>query len=281
MLSDAYISLDGPSAFIGSPGNPVETNTHTPRPLHVSRSRTRVLVVCVVCLTLALPGVSAAREGEGSSGAPSPSGNLQGRITVGPQLMSRKVRFTLYPDVSLSHPPPSPALADETRNVVVYLEGSAPSVSESGRPGTYRMEQRDEGFDPHVLPVPVGATVDFPNSDPIFHNVFSLSRVASFDLGRYPRGSSRSVRFDRPGVVKVFCHIHSDMSGVILVLDNALFATPGSDGGYEISGIPPGSYAVVAWHERARPIRRKIVVLPGRTAQADFDIPLQDSPVEP
>jgi plastocyanin len=194
--------------------------------------------------------------------------------------MSRRVRFSLYPDVSLAHPHSSPALADEIRNVVIYLEGPAGSGAPAGRLPALRMEQRDESFVPHVLPVPRGSTVEFPNSDPIFHNVFSLSRAAAFDLGRYPRGNSRSVRFDEPGVIRVFCHIHSDMSAVILVLENPLFSIPDSSGEYEISGIPPGSYSVIAWHERSRPIRRVVTFQPDQETQVDFSIPLQDAPFE-
>src|SRR4029077_6381444 len=113
-------------------------------------------------------------------------------------------------------------------------------------------------FVPHVLAVPKGTTVDFPNGDAIFHNVFSLSKAAEFDLGRYPRGSSKSVRFDRPGMVKVFCHIHSDMSGVIVVLDTPFSAVPDSQVPSSITGVPPGEYTVVGWHERARPLRKTV-----------------------
>jgi len=122
-------------------------------------------------------------------------------------------------------------------------------------------------------------SVEFPNGDPIFHNVFSLSKPASFDLGRYPKGSSRSVRFDKPGMVKVFCHIHSDMSAVIVVLDNPYFATPDRHGRYSIDGLPPGEYTVVGWHERARPLRRTIRIQPGQTAGVDFKIPLTEPAV--
>ena len=140
------------------------------------------------------------------------------------------------------------------------------------------MRQKNQDFVPHVLPVVKGTTVEFPNGDGIYHNVFSLSKAATFDLGRYPRGSSKSVTFTAPGIVKVFCHIHADMSAVILVLDNGLFAVPDARGRYGIDGIPPGDYTAVAWHERAHPLRRAIRIEAGREAEADFSIPLSEPP---
>jgi plastocyanin len=232
-----------------------------------------------ILLTAALPGKIRA-EGQPSQKPSGAAASLQGRITVGPELISRKVRFSLYPDVNRPQVAPPAAPADEIRNVVVYLQGPAlPEASAIPHPA-YRMEQRDESFVPHVLAVPRGASVEFPNSDPIFHNVFSLSHASSFDLGRYPRGSSRSVRFDEPGIVKVFCHIHADMSAVILVLDTPLFTVPDGSGEYGLSGIPPGDYTVIAWHERARPIRRTVTLRAGEETRLDFSIPLQDAPFD-
>ena len=102
------------------------------------------------------------------------------------------------------------------------------------------MDQRDQTFVPHVLAITVGTIVDFPNSDLTFHNVFSLSKTKSFDLGRYSRGQSKSVRFDRPGVVQVFCDIHSHMSAYILVFAHRYFAVTDEAGRFTIAGVPPG-----------------------------------------
>jgi hypothetical protein len=124
-----------------------------------------------------------------------------------------------------------------------------------------------------VLPVLRGSTVRFPNEDPVFHNVFSLSRVRSFDLGRYPKGASKSVRFERAGIVQVFCHIHTDMSAVVLVLENPFFTVP-ARGHYAIEGVPPGDYRVVAWHERIKPLEYRVHVEAGKTAVLDLNIPL-------
>jgi hypothetical protein len=139
------------------------------------------------------------------------------------------------------------------------------------------MSQRDERFAPHVLPVLQGTTVDFPNDDDVYHNVFSLSSAAGkggFDLGRYPKGASKSWTFDKAGTVQVFCHIHSDMSAVVLVLPNPFFASPDDAHRFAIDDVPDGDYTIVGWHERIRPITRKIHVAAGQTTTVDFNIPL-------
>jgi hypothetical protein len=136
------------------------------------------------------------------------------------------------------------------------------------------MRQDDERFMPHVLPILRGTTVDFPNADDVFHNVFSLSSARTFDLGRYPQGSAKSVTFEKSGIVQVFCHIHSDMSAVILVLDSPHFAQPATSGRYAIDDVPPGEYTVVGWHERIKPVTRTVRVVAGQTARLDFNIPL-------
>jgi hypothetical protein len=126
----------------------------------------------------------------------------------------------------------------------------------------------------------VGATVDFPNEDPLYHNVFSLSRAREFDLGRYPRGESKQVRFPTKGVVQVFCHIHADMSGYILVLANPFFVIPDSQGHFSLDHVPPGDYRLVAWHERIRPLITPIHVERGQTTSVNLRIPLADAPAK-
>lgn len=213
-----------------------------------------------------------------ASAARSP-GRLEGTVIVGPGLSSRRMRFNLYPDLSeASSPPRASSRAEDLKNVVVYVESAPSTPSPLRHPAVPPvMEQVDLAFVPHVLPVPKGTTVEFPNGDPIFHNVFSLSKAASFDLGRYPRGSSRSVRFDRPGIVKVFCHIHSDMSAVIMVLENPFFAIPDQDGHYQIDGISPGEYTVFAWHERARLVTGSVRIDSGRASVLNFTVPLTEA----
>lgn len=117
----------------------------------------------------------------------------------------------------------------------------------------------DREFRPHVLVVPVGTTVWFPNSDPFDHNVFSRSAVGSFDLGDYGRGESRSIVLPRPGVMLVLCNVHAQMSAIVVVRDNPYYAQPAADGSFRIAGVPPGDYLLQAWHERAKAFTRQPV----------------------
>ncbi len=117
---------------------------------------------------------------------------------------------------------------DELSRVIVYLEGSGLKSSASASTGM--LTQKNRQFDPEILVVPVGSTVSFPNEDPIFHNVFSLSKVKQFDLGYYPAGETRTVKFDKPGIVQVYCHIHPDMSAAIVILSNSFWMRAGKRG---------------------------------------------------
>jgi len=119
-------------------------------------------------------------------------------------------------------------------------------------PVTARMSQQEKLFDPRVLAIPVGSRVEFPNDDLIFHNVFSLSDPAPFDLGLYRAGDSRNVVFTRPGTYRVFCNIHPHMTAIILVLETGYIAEAGADGTFAID-VPPGRYRVTAWSERSEP----------------------------
>jgi len=134
-------------------------------------------------------------------------------------------------------------------DAVLWLE-AVPADADSAAPMPPRpkLAQKDQAFLPRVVVVPVGGTVDFPNLDPIYHNVFSVSPIKRFDLGKYPRGESRSVRFPKPGLVNVYCDIHSDMAGFILVAPNRIFAQPRADGTWELPPVPPGRYTLDWWH---------------------------------
>jgi plastocyanin len=158
----------------------------------------------------------------------------------------------------------------EFRPAVVYLEKAPGGAFELPEGGRASMDQRDQTFVPHVLAITVGTTVDFPNNDLTFHNVFSLSKTRTFDLGRYSRGRSKSVRFDRPGVVRVFCDIHSHMSAFILVFAHSYFAVTDRAGRYVIPGVPPGTYALAVWHEGD--VREtRTVTIPDAGAAIDVD----------
>jgi plastocyanin len=142
----------------------------------------------------------------------------------------------------------------------VYLDPAPRAAFDVREEPGARLDQRNETFIPHVLAIVAGTTVDFPNNDRTYHNVFSLSQTKSFDLGRYAAGRSKSVRFDKPGIVRVFCDIHSHMSAYILVFSHRYFAVTDEQGRYRIDNVPPGTYNVVAWNEALEPQTRRVTV---------------------
>jgi plastocyanin len=143
--------------------------------------------------------------------------------------------------------------AENESAVVVWLQ---PALVDRARASSVlhaRMRQHDKHFSPHILPIEVGTTVDFPNFDPIFHNAFSSFNGQIFDIGLYPPGSTRSVCFRRTGIVRVFCNIHSTMSAVILVLDTPYFVSQPRAGRFVLHNVPPGEYTLGLFDERAMP----------------------------
>jgi plastocyanin len=237
-------------------------------------------LVAAIATIAALSAAAPPRPGIDPARHRAEPGRIDGTVVLSHALASRRPRFSIYSDPGQGSTPPSrpaPDLKSEYQNVVVYLELDAAKTLAAGsnksmpRPS---MVQRHEQFIPHVLPILAGTTVDFPNEDKVFHNVFSLSGTRTFDLPKYPAGSSRSVTFPRRGLVNVFCHIHSDMNAVILVRDNPYFVSPDTNGTFSLEGIPPGDYTVVAWHERITPVTAKIRIVSGQSSPVTFNIPL-------
>lgn len=193
---------------------------------------------------------------------------IRGRVEIGVPVTTRRPTSG-YPTRAVATPALAPV--SELRNVVVYLRNaparSVPPVHEEIR-------QRNETFVPRVVAIPVGSDVDFPNDDPIYHNVFSLSRPKNFNLGRYPRGESRRVRFDKPGIVRVFCDIHSHMSATVIVFNHPWFAVPDESGRYELPDVPPGDREVTAWHERLGDTTAKVHVDAGHVVTTNFTLPV-------
>jgi plastocyanin len=142
----------------------------------------------------------------------------------------------------------SVARGKDYSGVVVSLQAVGQTATPPAKHAT--MLQKNKMFTPHILPVVAGTAIDFPNADPIFHNAFSSYSGQIFDVGLYPPGTSRTVRFQRPGIVRVFCNIHPSMSAIILVLTTASFAVTPHDGSFHIE-VPPGSYDLEVYHERA------------------------------
>lgn len=162
---------------------------------------------------------------------------------------------------------------NELTRVAVYLE--SPS-NEAITPVRTTLKQRDQQFDPDILVVPVGSTVDFPNNDPFFHNVFSLSRAHSFDLGYYPQGKSKTIRLDKSGVVQVYCHLHPNMSAAIVVSPTPWYTQPDEAGRYVLQGIPAGAAKLVFWHKSAGFFKRTVGVTENGTVTVDLNMPIED-----
>jgi plastocyanin len=161
----------------------------------------------------------------------------------------------------------------DRRRSVVYLATAPQGAFEDAERPRAVLNQRNQAFVPYVLAIRAGTTVDFPNRDRTYHNVFSLSKPKRFDLGRYAGGLSKAVGFDEPGVVRVFCEIHSHMSAFILVFAHRYFAATDAEGRYRIDDIPPGTYTVVAWNDgEARETRTVRVPEGGGPVELDFVI---------
>jgi plastocyanin len=225
------------------------------------------LVLFSLALTTAAQGFSpVARQAPGAAPA-SVLGIIRGRVDVrrpAPQLERR-------PGVSELGTPP--ARGQDVMRSVIYLESAPSPAFADAEPQRATLDQRNETFIPHVLAVTVGTTVDFPNSDNTYHNVFSISKTRPFDLGHYAAGHSKAVRFDRPGIVRVFCEIHSHMSAFILVFSHQYFSVTSADGRYQIGRVPPGRYTLDAWNEgEVRETRQVAIPDEGGAVEADFTL---------
>ena len=152
---------------------------------------------------------------------------------------------------------------------VVWVPGLLPG----GRSGAASsMASKEKRFDPHVIAVPAGATVRFPNLDRIFHNAFSQTPGSAFDLGLYRNGAERQMRFDAPGLVRVYCNIHAQMAGYVMVVDSGAFAVTDAHGGYRIAGVPEGPRTVRVWHEMAGETTAAVDVPAGRPAELNVQL---------
>lgn len=159
---------------------------------------------------------------------------------------------------------PQKRATGNSSDVVVWLEPldhiageAAPAAQAHKRP---QLVQKNKSFQPHLLVVPVGSAVDFPNHDPFFHNVFSLFDGKRFDLGLYESGTSNSVRFDRPGVSFLFCNIHPEMSAVVVAVDTPYYAVSDRTGNITIPSLPDGRYEMHVWYERSLPEDLKTLI---------------------
>ena len=222
--------------------------------------------VAASAVTLALMAAPGAQTPE--------SGAIAGHVVLRSRIAGAALPGTAYPTRTVSaHRVES---IPEIRNVVVYLKN--PGWRGLLPAGRASIVQEHETFVPHVLAVTLGSVVDFPNADPIYHNVFSLSSAGTFNLGRFPRGESRAQPLVKTGVVKVYCQIHSHMSATMMIFNHPWFAIPDEKGTFDLSGVPPGDHQITAWHEGLGDTTLQIHVDPGRAAEIDFVLPVPAQP---
>jgi plastocyanin len=225
-------------------------------------ARSVACLLAVLLLAGANPRLVPAR-----AASPAVNGTIRGRVVVQPggvQLPPRSVMAEV--STASVHIPVD-------RRSVVYLDPAPRAAFDTREEPQARMDQRNETFVPHVLAIVAGTTVDFPNSDHTYHNVFSLSKTKSFDLGRYAVGRSKAIRFDRPGIVRVFCDIHSHMSAFILVFAHRYFAVTDEEGRYRIDSVPPGTYTVMTWNE-STPLDSQRVAMPEPGGEVEHNVTL-------
>lgn len=198
---------------------------------------------------------------------------LRGTLTV-PAAAPHAHTLNAYPghaDAMASHKmSPRGAVVD----AVLWLE-RIPAAADSAlaaqpAPARPKLAQKDQCFMPRVVSVSVGGAVEFPNQDPIYHNVFSVSTTRRFDLGKYPKGQSRSVTFPKAGLVNVYCDIHSDMAAFVLVAPNRAYAQPAASGEWALPDVPPGRYTLHVWHPDFGAFEREVEAGPDRPLALGF-----------
>jgi len=200
------------------------------------------------------------------------AGVIRGTLTIHSVVAAAEGGGNPYPGRANSLVRTGAELRGTVDDAVIFVEKLPPGVDSTlaqphPRP---RLSQKDQTFIPRVIAVAAGESVDFPNMDPIYHNVFSPSPVKRFDLGKYPRGQSRSVKFPRPGLVNVFCDIHSNMEAYVLVLPHHAYARPDEHGRFQLPALPAGAYVVRAWHPDFREQRREVRIPEGGDVTVDL-----------
>ena len=243
-----------------TPKKTLKKQDNLPDREHVSRFRARHYVAVIACVAL-LGSVTSAAQ-------------IDGTVVIRRKLTKRSITsanaYSRGPAVALPANLDQDPLSFERRHVVVYVEEDrSPSTVEA------KIEQQNRRFSPDLVVVPAGSTVTFPNQDAIFHNVFSLSKAKSFDLGNYSKGQTRVVSFPRPGIVYVNCHLHPNMSATIFVTPNGWATTADASGHFTLD-LPPGHYTLVAWHKAAGFFKQSIDVSDGPPSKAVFLVPLAE-----
>jgi plastocyanin len=229
--------------------------------------RRRGILLGIAMLSAGVPGLCAQATAGASSPvtaqAPAqiPTMTLSGRVEV---TGAAKVHHAVIPGTVVWLTPvttPAPITALGSEGEAATAAPSAPASPAAN----LRLVQKNKSFEPHILVVPAGSLVEFPNRDPFFHNVFSLFEGKRFDLGLYEAGTSRMVRFDRPGISYIFCNIHPEMSAVVITLATPIYAIANRDGEVSLAGVPYGHYILHVWSEgmgpeNAQPVTREVTI---------------------
>ena len=208
------------------------------------------------------PGFAAALMVILAAAPPAGAGVIRGTLRV-PTMAAAAPAMNAYPGRANSMPGGVAPERGRAGDAVVYasrIPAAAESTLARAERARPQLAQSQERFVPRVVVVARGSAVDFPNRDPIYHNVFSLSPTKRFDLGKYRQGQSRAVVFDRTGLVKVFCDIHAEMEAFVLVVPNHAYAQPGADGTFALPDLPPGGYELRVWHPDLGEITRTVHV---------------------
>ena len=262
---DYAASGRGADLHTDAPPSAADTTNVTSLPCRRHAGPWAAVAVAIVCIGAQTPPELLAQTAGG--------GTIQGQVSIVTRPSRRLSSAGAYPGRIITVAPT--ASGSEVANVIVFVDLPKGVASP---PSRVTIRQTNEVFVPRVAAITAGSTVDFPNDDAIFHNVFSLSRGATFDLGRYPRGDTKSRRFDRPGVVKVFCHLHSHMTALVRVFDHPYFARLDARGRFTMPDVPPGRHRVVAWHERVGEVAHEALVTNAGTVSLSFSLPLTDTP---
>ncbi len=167
--------------------------------------------------------------------------------------------------------------AADASNAVVWIEGAR----QSGGAAKGEMKSASKRFQPRVVAVSKNATVEFPNADPIYHNVFSVSGANRFDLGLYRSGASKSKTFEAPGLVRIYCNIHPQMVGFVMVVDSDFVAVTGPDGAFRFENVPPGPYVVRAWSEEGGEVSTRVTARGGAESPLAIRIDVSGFKAEP
>lgn len=188
--------------------------------------------------------------------SPQDAGSVSGKISAAEgaaqKKLRQKIKYAGPGSDQHKDPDPSPA--------VVWLEGAPVSKMD---PKTVEIRQEGLELRPRVVAIPAGSSIKFPNADNLFHNIFSYSKSKRFDLGRYPKGESKTETFDAKGQIDLRCEVHDWIRGYIHIFDHPYFAIAAPDGSYSIPNVPPGKYTLVAWKEFFDPVRQEIEVKAG------------------